>query len=68
VRLQSGWSLRRSARQAFGPSARVVLPLVSAYGHPPGLDKWVERVDKIPFLRDVVLFVFPSHLLVAQSE
>jgi SAM-dependent methyltransferase len=66
--LQSWWELRRSARRAFGRSTRIVLPLVSAYGHPPGFDKWVERVDKIPFLRDVVLFVFPSHLLVAQSE
>ena len=67
VCLQSWWGLRRSARRAFGPSARIVLPLVSAYGHPPNVDKGVEWLDKFPLLRSLVLLVFPSHLLVAQS-
>jgi SAM-dependent methyltransferase len=65
--LQSWWGLRRSARRAFGPSARIVLPLVSAYGHPTNVDKGVEWLDKVPILKDLVLLVFPSHLLVAQS-
>jgi SAM-dependent methyltransferase len=68
VCLQSWWGLRRSARRAFGPSARIVLPLVSAYGYAPNVDKRVEWLDKVPILRDLVLLVFPSHLLVAQSE
>ena len=68
VCLQSWWDLRRSARRAFGRSARIALPLVSAYGHPSDFDKWVESVDKIPALRDFVLVFFPSHLLVAQAE
>jgi SAM-dependent methyltransferase len=67
VCLQSWWGLRRSARRAFGRSTRIVLPLVSAYGQPRSLDKVVEWVNKVPVLRDLVLLVFPSHLLIAQS-
>jgi SAM-dependent methyltransferase len=67
VCLQSWWGLRRSARRAFGPSARIVLPLVSAYGYAPNVDRGVEWLDEVPILRDLVLVVFPSHLLVAQS-
>jgi SAM-dependent methyltransferase len=68
VCLQSWWDLRRSARRAFGRSARIVFPLVSAYGHPPNVDRAVEWVDRVPVLKDFVLALFPSHLLVAQSE
>jgi SAM-dependent methyltransferase len=67
VCLQSWWGLRRCARRAFGRSTRIVLPLVSAYGQPRSFDKGVEWVDKVPVLRDLVLLVFPSHLLIAQS-
>jgi ubiquinone/menaquinone biosynthesis C-methylase UbiE len=68
VCLQSWWDLRRCARRAFGRSTRIVLPLVSAYGQPRSFDKGVEWVDNVPVLRDLVLLVFPSHLLIAQSE
>jgi SAM-dependent methyltransferase len=67
VSLQSWWDLHRSARRAFGRSARIVLPSVSAYGHPPNFDKWVEWIDKVPVLRTLVLLFFPSHLLIAKS-
>ncbi|HZD41644.1 MAG TPA: class I SAM-dependent methyltransferase [Terriglobales bacterium] len=67
VRLQSWWNLHRCARRAFGRSARIVLPLVSAYGQPSKFDKWIERMDEIPVVGALVLSVFPSHLLVAQS-
>jgi len=68
VRLLSWWELRRCARQVFGRSVRVVFPLVSAYGQSPYLDKWIERIESVPLLRDLMLLFFPSHLLVAQSN
>jgi SAM-dependent methyltransferase len=67
ARLLSWWELRRSARRAFGPSVRIVLPLVSAYGQPAFLDRWLERVESVPGLRSVAPLLFPSHLLLAQS-
>jgi ubiquinone/menaquinone biosynthesis C-methylase UbiE len=68
ARLLSWWELRRCARQAFGRSMRVALPLVSAYGQPSDLDKWIERVESVPILREWTQLFFPSHLLLAQSN
>jgi ubiquinone/menaquinone biosynthesis C-methylase UbiE len=66
--LLSWWELRRYAREVFGRSVRVVLPLVSAYGQSPYWDKWIERIEAVPILRDLTLLFFPSHLLLAQSN
>jgi ubiquinone/menaquinone biosynthesis C-methylase UbiE len=68
ARLLSWWELRRSARRGFGHSTRIVLPLASAYGQPPGLDRWIRRIDGVPVLRDLVLLVYPSHLLLGQKS
>jgi ubiquinone/menaquinone biosynthesis C-methylase UbiE len=68
ARLLSWWELRRCARQVFGRSVRIVFPLVSAYGQSPHLDKWIERVEAVPILRDLTLLLFPSHLLLARSD
>lgn len=68
ARLLSWWELRRCARQAFGRSTRIVLPLVSAYGQPSYLDKWIERIESVPILRESTQLFFPSLLLVAQSN
>jgi SAM-dependent methyltransferase len=67
ARLLSWWELRASARETFGPSVRVVLPHVSAYGQPARLDRWIERIERIPVLRTLVAPLFPSHLLLARS-
>jgi ubiquinone/menaquinone biosynthesis C-methylase UbiE len=67
ARLLSWRELRRSARQGFGPSTRIVLPAVSAYGQPVGLDRWISRIDAVPVVRDLVLLIFPTHLLLAQK-
>lgn len=63
--LLSWWELHRYARQSFGNSMYIVLPLVSAYGQSAKLDKWIERIDRVPVLRKFCLFFFPSHLLLA---
>lgn len=67
ARLLSWWELRRSARRGFGPSTRIVLPLVSAYGQPARLDRWIRRIDAVPVVRDLALPIFPAHLLLAQK-
>lgn len=48
ARLLSLLELKKSAREAFGTTAQVALPLVSAYGKSAGFDEWIERIDRIP--------------------
>ena len=60
--------LQRFAHQAFGRSARVVFPSVSAYGQSSKWDCLIELVERIPAVRTAILAVFPSHLLLAQAE
>ncbi|MGH7544139.1 MAG: class I SAM-dependent methyltransferase [Gemmatimonadota bacterium] len=60
--------IQRYARSAFGRSARVVFPLASSYGRSPKWDVWVQRIERVPILRTLLLLVFPSHLLVAQAN
>lgn len=68
ARLLSWRELRACGRQAFGSSARIVLPLVSGYGRSPSLDKWIRRIDAVPILGRLAPMLFPSHLLLAQSN
>jgi SAM-dependent methyltransferase len=68
ARLLSWRELRGAARRAFGGSVRVVLPLVSAYGQSPRLDRWIERIETVPVLGRVAPLLFPSHLLLAQVD
>jgi SAM-dependent methyltransferase len=65
--LLSLWELRRYARRAFGSSSVVVTPLASAYGRSPKLEAWLERIDRVPLIRELILTLFPSHILLAQS-
>lgn len=65
--LLSWRELHRYAHQSFGDSMCIVLPLVSAYGQSSKLDKWIERIDRVPILRKFFLLFFPSHLLLARS-
>ncbi|MEX2343383.1 MAG: class I SAM-dependent methyltransferase [Steroidobacteraceae bacterium] len=68
ARLLSWRELRQCGREAFGRSTRIVLPLVSAYGQSSRMDKWIERVETVPVLRDLAQLFFPSLLLLAQSS
>jgi SAM-dependent methyltransferase len=68
ARLLSWRELRACGRQAFGSSARIVLPLVSGYGRSPALDAWIKRIDAVPILGRLAPLLFPSHLLLAQSN
>jgi ubiquinone/menaquinone biosynthesis C-methylase UbiE len=66
ARLLSLRELKKAAREAFGRAAQIALPLVSAYGKSTAFDKWIERIDRIPVVRQFVLAIFPSHLLMAR--
>ncbi len=66
--LLSWWELRRHAREAFGRSMRIVLPSASAYGQSARYDRWLSHLERQPGLRTAILWVFPSHLLVAQAQ
>ncbi|MCP4535520.1 MAG: methyltransferase domain-containing protein [Chloroflexi bacterium] len=68
TQLLSLGELQRLARRAFGKSARVVFPFVSAYGQSSRWDKMIKRLERIPVIREAMLAIFPSHLLLAQAE
>jgi ubiquinone/menaquinone biosynthesis C-methylase UbiE len=68
TQLLSLGELQGLARRAFGKSARVVFPFVSAYGQSPRWDEMIDLVERIPAIRTAVLAVFPSHLLLAKAQ
>ncbi|MBK8904972.1 MAG: class I SAM-dependent methyltransferase [Anaerolineaceae bacterium] len=65
--LLSCFELRKYARATFGKSYTIVMPLVSAYGHSTQLDEIIRALEKLPLLRNLAIFFFPSHLLIAQK-
>lgn len=68
TRLLSLRELSQTARRIFGRSTRVVFPLASAYGQSAKWDRYLQRLEKIPLLRQLLLMFFPSHLLLVQAE
>lgn len=60
--------LTRFARRVFGASAQVTFPLGAAYGRSPRWDRLIRFIERIPLLRSLCLFFFPSHLLLAQAK
>lgn len=65
--LLSFFELQKYARATFGKSYTIVMPLVSAYGHSTQLDEITRALEKLPLLRNLAIFFFPSHLLIAQK-
>ncbi len=59
--------LKRGLQSNFGLHQRIVFPAVSAYGFPPSLDSWINKIEKIPLLKTAGLWVFPSHLALAMK-
>ncbi len=58
--------LHRGLREYFDRRFRITFPHVSAYGSPAWVDPWLMRLEHIPLLRELALWVFPSHLVLAQ--
>lgn len=68
VRLLSLKELQRYARRAFGGSMEVTLPRVSAYGASDRWDQKLALVKDKPLLKTALLFIFPTHILVARVD
>ena len=64
--LLSWFELTRIAKRAFGKLSKVIFPLVSAYGQSQKLDRITQIIEKIPIFNSLILFFFPSHLLITQ--
>ncbi len=60
--------LRYCARQVFGKDFRIVFPYVSAYGISGRLDPWLRRLERLPVVKTLALWVFPSHLLLVRRS
>ncbi|MGH2521891.1 MAG: methyltransferase domain-containing protein [Anaerolineales bacterium] len=58
--------LRRGLDRRFGSGYRIVFPHVSAYGGPAWVESWLARLEHMPIMRDLVLWIFPSHLVLAK--
>jgi SAM-dependent methyltransferase len=63
--LHSYCELRRALARQFGSDWRVIFPLVAAYGGPAWVDRWLRRLERLPLLPGMLLWVFPSHLVLA---
>ena len=62
------YGFEAAAQRYFGKSWRIVFPLVTAYGQPPQVDRLLALIERIPGLRTMLLWVFPSHLVLAKRE
>jgi SAM-dependent methyltransferase len=67
--LLSYGDLRQGLRRSFrGVGYHIVFPFVSAYGGPVWLNAWLRRLEHVPILSTLVLWVFPSHLALARRD
>ena len=60
--------LRQFARAVFGSSVRIVFPLSKAYGRDGRWDGLIKMLNRIPVLNQILLAIFPSHLLIMQAD
>ncbi len=65
--LLSWFELKRYANHAFGQTAIITYPLVSAYEPASKIDKWIHAMEKVPVIGNWALPIFPSHLLLAKA-
>jgi len=66
TRLLSLPELKRFAHRVFGASAFVVFPDSAAYGRSAKWDMPINVIERIPLIRWLFLFFFPSYLLISQ--
>lgn len=66
TRLLSLVELYRLARHVFGKKIKVVFPYASAYGYSLHWDKFIKKIEVIPLLGNLLLLIFPSHVLLVK--
>jgi ubiquinone/menaquinone biosynthesis C-methylase UbiE len=67
TRLHSLGELKSVFRASFF-DYRIVLPYISAYGLSQKLDRWIRLVEKLRFINQVVMPLFPAHLILAKNN
>jgi ubiquinone/menaquinone biosynthesis C-methylase UbiE len=60
--------LKRGLVKCFGREFRIVFPYVNAYGGPKWLNPWLRRLERLPVLSTLALWIFPSHLVLARHS
>ena len=67
TRLLSYGDLRRALRKSFGDQCRIVIPRVSAYDMPKKWDALLASLERVEWLRQWLVVIFPTHLALAQK-
>jgi ubiquinone/menaquinone biosynthesis C-methylase UbiE len=62
VRLPSLGELSRAIRDGIGTDSVVTFPSVAVYGFSANLDGILRRIEKIPLVSTMCLWIFPAHL------
>jgi len=68
TRLLSYGELQRGLHKSFGREYCIVFPYVNAYGGPAWVNGWLRRLERLPVLSTLALWVFPSHLALARRR
>jgi ubiquinone/menaquinone biosynthesis C-methylase UbiE len=67
TQLLSYIDLSRVLKKHFRSQHKILCAKVSAYGYPATIDTWVDRLNRLPGIAQLMRFVFPSYLVVAQK-
>ena len=66
--LLSYWNLRKALHKGFGTQWQIVFPSTVTYGGKHGIDRILYALEKIPLIAKPLLWIFPSHLALAQKS
>lgn len=66
--LLSYWQIKHALHRLFQRSYQITFPKVSAYGYSSKVDSFLAFFEKIGFLRNLILYIFSSHLVIAQRS
>ena len=65
--LFSWFDLRRAFNRRFPRRYRILFPGVAAYGGPPWFERLTSALERLPWLANLALLIFPSHLVLARQ-
>ncbi len=47
---------------------KIIFPSVKSYGKPAWLDRWITCIEKLPIIRNLVIRVFTTHIIIGQKQ
>lgn len=65
--LLSQHDIKRTMKKFFKGQFTINFPKAQAYGKSASVDRLVKTIDKIPIIRELVLSVFPTHIILGQK-